>query len=93
MQAKQTIQDMLQLATDNCVTCQVVFVVCLNIDVQLKQLLIQGLSDYKLCGMSDGKAVLFYKYLESEIILPWLMDERVCNTKLLRQVKEYYLLS
>jgi hypothetical protein len=91
--AKETISEMFKLAEENALNCQVVFVSCLNIDVQLKSLLIEGFAKYKLCNLQEPKAVLFYQYLENEVILPWLMDERVSSAQLIRNVKTYYLLS
>ena len=93
VQAKETISQMMKLAQENALNCQVVFVACLNIDVQLKSLLMEGFPKYKLCNLQAPKAVLFYQYLENDIILPWLMDERVSSSQLIRNVKNYYLLS
>jgi hypothetical protein len=93
VRAEEIISDLFKLANEHALNCQVVFVACLNIDVQLKSLLIEGFSKYKLCPLPARKATLFFTYLEQNIILPWLMDERVSNEQLIRNVKNYYLLS
>jgi hypothetical protein len=91
--ATEIISDLFTIAKENALNCQVVFVACLNIDVLLKSLLIEGFSKYKLSPLPAPKATLFFIYLENNIILPWLMDERVSNEQLIRSVKSYYLLS
>jgi hypothetical protein len=92
-QMKETISQLLQLASSNILHCQVVFVACLNMDMQLKKMLMDGLVKYKLSKIPEAKAALFFLYLETDIILPWIMDERMSHATLIRNVKDYYLLS
>jgi hypothetical protein len=88
-----TITALLSMASQNSVNCLVVFVACLNMDVHMKKLVVQGYPTYKLCGLPPNKAALFFTYLETKVMLPWLMDERVSSKQLISTVKNYYLVA
>jgi hypothetical protein len=92
-EATATITKLLDLAKENCLHCQVVFLSFLNMDVELKKTLQQGVPRYKLSGLSDAKAVLFYRYLEDQVMLPWLIDETMAHTQMLKTAREMYLVA
>lgn len=92
-QATAVITQLFEIAAQSCHHCQVVFLAVLNMDTELKRLLLEGIARYKLTGVSEGKAALFYEYLETQIMLPWLINEHVTHTELISKAKELYILA
>lgn len=87
----KTLQSLLYVSHRSVVNSQCVFIALLSADVQLKELLVKGMPEFRLDGMCKEKAELFFMGLDAKIITPWLGDERMSSQELVQKTKEFYL--
>jgi hypothetical protein len=69
------------------------FFLLVDRDSALKQKLLEGWPDICLLGMEPGKANCFFSELKTQVIDPWLMDERRSEDEFVSSVVDLYLVS
>jgi hypothetical protein len=72
---------------------RVMFFLLLDRDVHLKAKLLDGWDELCVPGVDRKKAEIFFLSLGSEIITPWLMDERRSANELITAITDLYLVS
>jgi len=55
--------------------------------------LLDGWSDLCVVGVEPGKANVFFSELRSQVIDPWLVDERRCEDSFVSAVTDLYLVA
>ena len=70
-----------------------VFLVLLLKDMPLKETVLNGIPSQRLKGMHAAKAERFFGYLETDVVMPWLIDERSSCAQMLEKAREMYLVS
>lgn len=93
LDTRGSVQKLLNQSTLSTEDCTVVFLTLLSRDVELKKKTIDGISKHHLCGMSKHKAANFFRYLDRDILLPWLRDELFSNDAMLSKCRNMYLLA
>ena len=72
---------------------RVMFFLLMDRDPALKQKLLDGWPDLAVQGADASKMAVFFRELRSEVIEPWLMDERLCEDSFITGVTNLYLVS
>jgi len=75
------------------VRLRVMFFLLMDRDVALKQKIMQGWPELCVLGIEPKKANTFFGELATDVIEPWLVDERRCDDDLLSKVTDLYLVS
>ena len=81
------------IAEASLVRLRVMFFLFLDRDPALKQKLLDGWQDLCVPGVEAGKANVFFTELRSQVIEPWLIDERRCENSFLTAVTDLYLVA
>lgn len=66
------------------------FVLLLNRDLELKKLVLEG-QPLAMNGLHPSKAEAFFMALDSEVIRPWLSNEKLSRVDLIDATKSLYL--
>lgn len=69
------------------------FFLLLDRDIALKEKLLEGWPDLCIPGMDTSKAEYFFSELRTQVIDPWLVDERRAEEELASDVTDLYLVS
>ena len=75
------------------VRLRVMFFLLLDRDPALKQKLLDGWHELCVPGIETGKANVFFSELRSQVIEPWLIDERRCEESFVTAVTDLYLVA
>jgi len=75
------------------VRLRVMFFLLMDRDVALKQKIMQGWPELCVLGIEAKKANTFFGELATDVIEPWLVDERRCDDDLLSKITDLYLVS
>ena len=70
---------------------RVMFFLLMDRDPALRQKLLDGWADLCVAGVEPRKAAVFFGGLRSDVIEPWLEDERRCEDSFLDGVTDLYL--
>lgn len=72
---------------------RVMFFLLMDRDAALKAKIVEGWPDLCVAGMDPPKAMSFFRSLRTEVIDPWLVDERKCEDDFVSHVIDLYLVS
>ena len=75
------------------VRLRVMFFLLMDRDPDLKQKLLDGWPDLCILVVDPGKAAMFFSELRTEVIEPWLIDERRCEDSFVDAVTDLYLVA
>jgi len=81
------------IAEASLVRLRVMFFLLMDRDTALKQKLLEGWADLCVLGVEEKKANIFFSGLRSQVIEPWLIDERRCEDSFVSAVTDLYLVS
>ena len=72
---------------------RVMFFLLMDRDPVLKDKLLEGWMELCVVGVEANRANSFFQTLRSEVIDPWLVDERKCEDEFVSNVIDLYLVS